>query len=91
MQVLALGPVLSSLAAWIDSKFAGRPSLLLAFVMVCCPLTMNAAQLVAQDVALKFARAGGGGGLHGPDRQSLIDLELMPGPAAVSAHQSAPG
>lgn len=60
--VLALGPVLASAAAHLDLWFDGHPSLLLAFVMVCCPLAMNAAQLVAQDVTLKVWRGGERGG-----------------------------
>ena len=38
---------------------ADRPTLLLFFVMICCPLAMNAVQLLIQDTVLKWRRGSG--------------------------------
>lgn len=51
--VVGLGSVLQMVAKVLDSVFAGHPALLLFFVMVCCPLLLNAAQLLIQDTVLK--------------------------------------
>ena len=61
--MLAGGPLLHAIADDIDVLFTGHPTFLLYSVMICCPLLMNAAQLLVQDALLK-ARGGGedGGG-----------------------------
>lgn len=51
--VLLLAPALQGLALGLDNAFAGHPTLLLFFVMVCCPLIMNGTQLLLQDAVLK--------------------------------------
>ena len=63
VSVLAGGPLLHAIADDIDVLFTGHPTFLLYSVMICCPLLMNAAQLLVQDALLK-ARGGGedGGG-----------------------------
>ena len=60
--VVLLSRVLVNVASALDSLFSNRPTLLLFVVMVCCPLLMNAAQLLVQDAYLKWKGRGGGGG-----------------------------
>ena len=59
LQVVVWSGGLGSAAQGIDALFQGRPTSELFFVMVCCPLLMNAAQIVLQDVVLKARRAVG--------------------------------
>jgi hypothetical protein len=54
--VALLSPLLQAIAATLDSIFDGHPTILLFFVMICCPLLMNAAQLLIQDAILKGRR-----------------------------------
>lgn len=51
--VAVLAPLLQIFAEGLDAVFDGHPRILLFFVMVCCPLLMNAAQLLIQDAILK--------------------------------------
>lgn len=63
-QVVLLSPLLVRVAWLLDTVFAGHPNLLLAFVMVVCPLLMNMAQLLVQDWVLRW-RGGRGGSTPG--------------------------
>jgi len=51
--VALLAPILQFFAEGLDALFSGHPTILLFFVMICCPLLMNAAQLLIQDAILK--------------------------------------
>lgn len=51
--VAILASLLAVIAEGLDSVFDGHPTILLFFVMICCPLLMNAAQLLVQDAILK--------------------------------------
>ncbi len=57
--LLSFAPAAGCAAASLDALFAGRPALELAAVMLGGPLLMNAAQVVAQDAALRW-RGGDG-------------------------------
>jgi len=46
-------------ALGIDRLFAGHPISELFFVMICCPLLMNAGQLVVQDLVLRARTVAG--------------------------------
>jgi len=58
--------LLARIAVRIDDIFSGHPTLELFAIMICCPLAMNAAQLVFQDVVLK----------HRPMAASTIAIEV---------------
>lgn len=45
LQVVLLGTMLIHIAQGLDAAFAGHPTLLLFFVMICCPLCMNMIQV----------------------------------------------
>lgn len=60
LSVFLLAPTLQGVAHGLDNAFSGHPTLLLFFVMVCCPLLMNGMQLLLQDSVLKAnLRVGG--------------------------------
>ena len=67
LSVFLLAPTLQGVAHGLDNAFTGHPTLLLFFVMVCCPLLMNGMQLLLQDSVLKanlrVASWSGGGEL----------------------------
>jgi hypothetical protein len=44
-QVIGAKPILLPIARLLDAMFWGHPVLLLFFVMIMCPLTMNVAQV----------------------------------------------
>jgi hypothetical protein len=56
--VALLTPLLQTVASGLDSIFGDHPTILLFFVMICCPLLMNAAQLLIQDAILKGRQRG---------------------------------
>ena len=58
--VAILASSLGIIAEGLDALFNGHPTLLLFFVMICCPLLMNAAQLLIQDAILKGRQRGAG-------------------------------
>lgn len=64
--IVLLGPILQIVANGLDSMFSGHPTMLLFAVMICCPLLMNAMQLLIQDAVLKgrkrWGMEGGSGG-----------------------------
>lgn len=54
--VIGIGPYgLVHAAGLLDRIFAGHPQLLLAFVMVMCPIGMNIIQALIQDMVLKWS------------------------------------
>jgi STIMATE family len=59
--IAILAPLLQIVAAGLDAGFNGHPTILLFFVMICCPLLMNATQLLIQDAILKGRQRGGAG------------------------------
>lgn len=60
--VVLLSSVLVWLAEGLDAAFAENPTLLLFFVMIACPLAMNALQLLIQDAVLKWRQGASGRG-----------------------------
>ncbi|PSC74764.1 GUCD1 isoform X2 [Micractinium conductrix] len=73
--VVLLGPVLAHGAKGLDSLFAGHPTGLLFFVMICCPLLMNVCQVLVQDLVLKFAKGRGAGTSAGQPQKEGLELE----------------
>lgn len=50
--VVAFSTPLKRIAGLLDTLFDGRPTALLYFVMICCPMAMNLAQAWVQDHVL---------------------------------------
>ncbi|GAB4815021.1 hypothetical protein N2152v2_002067 [Parachlorella kessleri] len=69
--VILLGRVLGHVAEALDDAFRGHPTLLLYFVMICCPLCMNMIQVLIQDAIIKWQKPASAS-------TSLKQLEVMP-------------
>lgn len=48
MQVIGCKPILVPAARVLDVVFGGHPVLLLFFVMIMCPMTMNILQVISR-------------------------------------------
>jgi hypothetical protein len=70
--VALLVPFLQIFAGGLDAVFNGHPTILLFFVMICCPLLMNAAQLLIQDATLKGRQRDEPPGDENEDRGALL-------------------
>lgn len=85
--VVLLGSLLVHVAQGIDSLFTGHPTLLLFFVMICCPLLMNICQVLVQDLVLKWRTKAGGAGASLTPSASLAGKDGVELEAAVAERQ----